>query len=55
MEKRTVDCVVIGSGMGGITAGALLAHYGYKVLVAEKLARLGGRFSTQEIDGFKCP
>jgi phytoene dehydrogenase-like protein len=55
MEKKEVDCVVIGSGMGGITAGALLAHYGYKVLVAEKLARLGGRFSTQEIDGFKCP
>ncbi len=55
MQKKKVDCVVIGSGMGGITAAALLAHYGFKVLVAEKLARLGGRFSTQEIDGFKCP
>ncbi len=32
-----------------------MAHYGYKVLVAEKHARLGGRFSTQEIGGFKCP
>jgi len=41
--------------MGGITAGALMAHYGYKVLVTEKHSRLGGRFSTQEIDGFKCP
>jgi len=55
MEKKQVDCVVIGSGMGGITAGALMAHYGYKVLVAEKSDRLGGRFSTQEIGGFKCP
>ena len=55
MEKKKVDCVVIGSGMGGITAAALMAHYGYKVLVAERLTRLGGRFSTQEIDGFKCP
>jgi phytoene desaturase len=55
MQKKEVDCVVIGSGMGGITAAALMAHYGYKVLVAEKLTRLGGRFSTQEIDGFKCP
>jgi phytoene dehydrogenase-like protein len=55
MEKKRVDCVVIGSGMGGITAGALMAHYGYRVLVAEKRARLGGRFSTQEIGGFKCP
>ncbi len=55
MEKKKVDCVVIGSGMGGISAGALLAHYGYKVLVAEKSSRLGGRFSTQELEGFKCP
>jgi len=55
MEKKKVDCVVIGSGMGGITSAALMAHYGYKVLVVEKRARLGGRFSTQEIDGFKCP
>jgi phytoene dehydrogenase-like protein len=55
MEKKRVDCVVIGSGMGGITAGALMAHYGYKVLVAEESSRLGGRFSTQEIGGFKCP
>lgn len=55
MQTKKVDCVVIGSGMGGITAGALLAHHGHKVLVVEKRARMGGRFSTQEIDGFKCP
>ena len=55
MEKKKVDCVIIGSGMGGITAGALLSHHGYKVLVAEKRDQLGGRFSTQVIDGFKCP
>ena len=55
LHTRKVDCVVIGSGMGGITAGALMAHYGYKVLVVEKRSSLGGRFSTQVIDGFKCP
>lgn len=55
MDKKTVDCVVVGSGMGGITAAALMAHYGYKVLVVEKRSRQGGRFSTQEIEGFKCP
>ena len=55
MEYKKYDAVVIGSGMGGISAAALLAHYGYKVLVAESLSRLGGRFSTMEIDGFKCP
>ena len=55
MEKKQVDCVVIGTGMGGTTAAALMAHYGYKVLVAEKRCQVGGRFSTQEINGFKCP
>jgi len=55
MLTKTVDCVVIGSGMGGITAAALLAHHRHKVLVVEKRARMGGRFSTQVIDGFKCP
>jgi phytoene desaturase len=55
MEKRRFDCVVIGSGIGGMTAAALMAHYGYSTLVAEKRPTLGGRFSTQVIDGFKCP
>jgi len=55
MEKKQVDCVVIGTGMGGTTAAALMAHYGYSVLVAEKRSQVGGRFSTQVIKGFKCP
>ncbi len=55
MDTRKFDCIVIGSGIGGMTAGALLAHYGYKTLIAEKRSRLGGRFSTQVIEGFKCP
>ncbi len=55
MEKKKVDCVVIGTGMGGASAAALMAHYGYKVLVAEKRSQVGGRFSTQVINGFKCP
>ena len=55
MQKKKVDCIVVGSGMGGISAGALMAHYGYKVLVVEKRSRMGGRFSTEEIEGFKCP
>lgn len=41
--------------MGGTTMAALLAHNGYNVLVLEKLDRVGGRFSTMEIEGFKCP
>ncbi|MFO8100890.1 MAG: FAD-dependent oxidoreductase [Dehalococcoidia bacterium] len=44
---------IIGSGVGGLCAGALLSHYGYRTLVAESSSRLGGRCSTEDIDGFK--
>lgn len=52
---KKYDVIVIGSGLGGISAAALLAHAGYKTLVVEKFERLGGRFSTIEYKGFKLP
>ena len=36
------DAVIIGSGLGGLTAGALLAHNGKKVLVCESHDVEGG-------------
>ncbi|MBW2270573.1 MAG: NAD(P)/FAD-dependent oxidoreductase [Deltaproteobacteria bacterium] len=53
MQQRNYDAVVIGSGVGGMCAGALLVHEGYKTLVVESRDRLGGRFSTEEVEGFK--
>jgi phytoene dehydrogenase-like protein len=53
MSKVQYDVVVIGSGIGGLCAGALLAHHGYKTLVAEKLPRIGGRAGTIEYEGYK--
>ncbi|MBI4334810.1 MAG: NAD(P)-binding protein [Chloroflexi bacterium] len=53
MKQVSYDVVVIGSGAGGLCAGALLAHSGYKTLVVEKLALMGGRCSTIEYKGFK--
>lgn len=44
--SSSYDVVVIGSGVGGMCSAALLAHAGYRVLVAEQLQLLGGRFST---------
>jgi len=48
------DAIVIGSGVGGMCAAALLAHDGFRVLLAEKRRYLGGRFSTANHDGFLC-
>ncbi len=45
------DAIVIGAGAGGMTAAARLVAQGKKVLLAERLGRLGGRASSEEIDG----
>ncbi len=55
MQQERYDVVVVGSGIGGMCAGALLAHQGYKTMVVEKLNRIGGRCSTEEMEGFKLP
>lgn len=53
MKRDNYDVAVIGSGMGGLSAAALLAAGGYKTLVVERLPRVGGRYSTIEYKGFK--
>jgi phytoene dehydrogenase-like protein len=54
-KKPSYDVVIVGAGIGGLCAGALLAHKGYKTLVVEKRSRIGGRWSTEEYQGFKLP
>ena len=51
--QEKYDVVVIGSGLGGLITGALLSHSGYKTLVVEKMSRIGGRWSTEEYEGFR--
>lgn len=46
------DVIVIGAGLGGLSAGALLARQGRKVLVLEQAERIGGCCSTFERDGY---
>ncbi|MBI5251932.1 MAG: NAD(P)/FAD-dependent oxidoreductase [Desulfomonile tiedjei] len=55
MSEQTFEVIVIGSGIGGMCAAALLARQGYRVLVVESLPRLGGRCSTLVYRGFRCP
>lgn len=42
MKQKTYDVIVIGSGIGGLTAAALLAKSGRQVLVLEQHDRAGG-------------
>jgi len=43
------DVVVIGGGLAGLTSAALLAKGGRRVIALERLDRLGGLHSTEEI------
>jgi len=50
---KDYDVIVIGAGVGGLCAGALLAHQGRRVLVVEQSNRVGGCCSTYDHDGYK--
>ncbi len=52
MAKREVDVVVIGSGIGGLCCGSLLARYGYGVLVCESHSIPGGAAHSFERQGY---
>ena len=45
------DAIVVGAGAGGMTAAARLVAAGKKVLIIERDGRLGGRASSEMIDG----
>ncbi|MGY8635087.1 FAD-dependent oxidoreductase [Bradyrhizobium sp. 14AA] len=53
MSSRKIDAVVIGAGAGGLCAAARLAHAGLYTVLVDDHDRLGGRASTEEIEGFK--
>jgi phytoene dehydrogenase-like protein len=48
-EAKQFDAVVIGSGLGGLTAGALLAKQGYSVCLLERNFSLGGAASVYKV------
>jgi phytoene dehydrogenase-like protein len=47
------DAIIIGAGLGGLSAGAFLAKAGKKVLVLEKTGALGGRCRSVELMGHR--
>ena len=42
-NQQQTDIVIIGSGLGGLCCGAMLAKYGYNVIVCESHNLPGGR------------
>jgi phytoene desaturase len=46
------DVIVIGSGCGGLTAGAILSRHGRRVLVLEQSEQIGGACSSYEKSGY---
>jgi phytoene dehydrogenase-like protein len=53
METEQTDIVVIGSGIGGLSCAALLARYGYDVIVCESHSIAGGAAHAFERNGYK--
>lgn len=49
MSDKKFDAVVIGSGLGGLTAGALLAQAGYGVYLLERNFSIGGAASVYKV------
>lgn len=52
-DRRKV--VIVGAGVGGMCAGALLAKAGHDVTVVEKRNTVGGRTRTQDVGGYQVP
>jgi phytoene dehydrogenase-like protein len=46
------DAVVIGAGLGGMLAAAILGRSGRRVALLERSADVGGRLRSFEVDGF---
>lgn len=51
--KAHYDVIVIGAGIGGLTAGALLSKYGLSVAIVEKEPHVGGYLAGYQKKGFK--
>lgn len=51
-DQSTYGAIVIGGGVAGLTAASYLGHAGFRTLVLERSAKLGGRAVTREKEGF---
>lgn len=52
MVHKHKKVIIIGGGMGGLSAAISLAQYGYQVALYEKNDHIGGKLNRLEQDGF---
>lgn len=52
VDKIESDICIIGAGIGGLTAGALLTKNGYRVIIFEKERLIGGRALSFDTSSF---
>ena len=53
LANESFDAIIIGSGIGGLSTGALLALNGQRVLVLEKHFKIGGWPHTFRRDNYE--
>src|SRR4051812_25771900 len=50
---RDKQIVIIGAGLGGVSAAIMLARSGYQVTICEKNPHIGGKLNMLETEGFR--
>ena len=51
-SQRNKSVIVVGGGLGGLSAAVSLRGEGFDVEIVEKNDKLGGKLNLLEIDGF---
>ena len=52
MKSSHYDVIIIGSGIGGLTCGALMSKHGRNVLILEQHSKPGGYVTSYARQGF---